>query len=88
MQFEWDETKRQSNLRKHGFDFLDARTLLNQPYLLKRLPYADEPRWMAVGVLQDVEVTLIYTQREDRIRVISMRRARHEERKAYRALHG
>jgi uncharacterized DUF497 family protein len=88
MELEWDQTKRESNLDKHGFDFLDARTVLNQPHLLKRLPYADELRWMAIGILHDVEVTIIYTKREESIRIISMRRARHEERRAYHALYG
>ena len=88
MELEWDSNKRESNISKHGFDFLDASMVLNEPHLLKRLPYADEPRWMAVGIWQGVEVTIIYTKREEKIRIISMRRARHEERRAYRALYG
>ena len=86
MELEWDEAKRESNLSKHGLDFLEASTVLDESHLLKRLPYADEPRWMAVGILRGVEVTIIYTKREERIRIISMRRARYEERRAYHAL--
>ena len=34
-----------------------ASRVLEEPHLLKRLPYPDEPRWMAVGILRGVEVT-------------------------------
>ena len=86
MEFEWDEDKRTINLKKHGFDFLDAKMILDGVHLLKRLSYPKEPRWMAIGTLFNVEVTLIYTKRHNRVRIISMRRARHEERRQYHTL--
>ncbi|MGB5632309.1 MAG: BrnT family toxin [Waterburya sp.] len=88
MKLEWDENKRRSNLEKHGFDFLDARRVLQDNHLLKQTSYSSEERWLAVGLLEEVEVTIIYTKRQDKIRIISMRRARHEERRAYRQLYG
>ena len=88
MKLEWDENKRRSNLEKHGFDFLDARIVLQGNHLLKQTSYSDEERWLAVGLLEEIEVTIIYTKRQDKIRIISMRRARHEERRAYRQLYG
>ncbi len=88
MKLEWDENKRRSNLEKHGFDFLDARIVLQDSHLLKQTSYSGEDRWLAVGLLEEVEVTIIYTKRQDKIRIISMRRARHEERRAYRQLYG
>lgn len=33
MEFEWDENKRQSNLNKHGVDFIDAAKIFNYPVL-------------------------------------------------------
>lgn len=33
MRFEWDENKRQENLRKHGFDFADAWKIFTTPLL-------------------------------------------------------
>ena len=88
MKLEWDENKRRSNLEKHGFDFLDARIVLQDNHLLKQTSYSSEERWLAVGLLEEIEVTIIYTKRQDKIRIISMRRARHEERRAYRQLYG
>ena len=88
MKLEWDENKRRSNLEKHGFDFLDARLVLQDNHLLKQTSYSSEKRWLAVGLLKEIEVTIIYTKRQDKIRIISMRRARHEERRAYRQLYG
>ena len=88
MKLEWDENKRQSNLEKHGFDFLDARLVLQNNHLLKQTSCSSEERWLAIGLLQEIEVTIIYTKRQDKIRIISMRRSRHEERRAYRQLYG
>lgn len=88
MELEWDESKRQSNLAKHGFDFIDARIVLQNAHVLKQSAYQDEERWIAIGCLDELEVTIIYTQRNERIRIISMRRARHEERSVYRSLYG
>ncbi|MEO0015315.1 MAG: hypothetical protein RLZZ535_3704 [Cyanobacteriota bacterium] len=83
MKLEWDENKRQSNLKKHGFDFIDAKNVLQNDHLLKQTFYSGEERWLAVGLLEDLEVTIIYTKRQDKTRIISMRRSRHEERRAY-----
>ncbi len=88
MKLEWDENKRRSNLEKHGLDFLDARLVLQDNHLLKQTSYSSEQRWLAVGLLEEIEVTIIYTKRQDKIRIISMRRARREERRAYRQLYG
>lgn len=46
MEFEWDETKRQSNIRNHGIDFVDVRAAFDGYTLTvedTRLAY-DEPR--------------------------------------------
>jgi hypothetical protein len=84
--FVWDETKRQSNLKKHGLDFRDAHLVYDNPdkctYDSSR---ADERRLMdiAVAVIRGRLLALIYTERGDDVRVISFRPASQEEREQY-----
>jgi len=87
MSFEWDENKRQMNLAKHGIDFLRVVTLFDRKYLNEELAYADELRWKAIGLIDGMEIAVIYTRRNERIRLISARRARNYERRAYRQLY-
>ncbi len=89
MEFEWDETKRQSNLAKHGIDFRIARRLFDgRPVVTLRSPYPDEERYLTTGISEDVIITVIWTRRDTAIRIISARRARNGEQRAYRSLHG
>ncbi len=82
--FEWDENKRISNLRKHGIDFKDAVKLFFAPHIIMESNVRDgELRLGAVGKVNDVVVTVIFTLREGRIRIISARRARKNEKEAY-----
>lgn len=84
--FFWDETKRKSNLEKHGLDFPDAYLVYDAPdkctYDASR---GDEYRLMdvAMAVLRGRFLTLVYMEFEDDVRVISFRNASREERKAY-----
>lgn len=81
---EWDENKRLSNIDKHYLDFLDAVYVLSGPCLqLSAKTVQGEIRWMAVGMLDDVCVTLIYTMRGRMLRLISMRKARNGEQQQY-----
>lgn len=87
MEFEWDEDKRRANIRKHAIDFLDARKLWSERNLDpagQRL-VGDEMRITALGVIGEDEmiIAVVYTLREGRVRLISARRARRHERKAY-----
>ena len=81
--FTWDEKKRKLNLAKHGIDFRDAAIIFDGPLVTvddAREDYG-EPRYVALGILVDVVVSLIYTERGDQIRIISIRKAlRHETR--------
>lgn len=82
--FEWDENKRNANIEKHGLDFRDAVWVLDGPYL--KYPAKEgngEQRWIAIGMLDDIAVAIICTMRGPALRVISMRRARKNERKHY-----
>lgn len=81
---EWHEDKRLSNIEKHSLDFLDAIDVLDGPCLWRPAKMVEgEPRSMAIGILDDVCVSIICTLRGSVLRVISMRKARHEERKHY-----
>lgn len=89
MIFEWDEAKRLSNLEKHGFDFNDAYLLFGAPHIQARATTVDgESRWSVTGTIMGVLATAIVTRRGESIRVISIRKARHEERQGHQALHG
>ena len=87
--FEWYEAKRLANIEKHGIDFLDADIFFGGPHLVGPARTVErEGRWMAVGMLDDVYVTVIFTRRGSTIRLISIRSARREERERYQALFG
>ncbi|MDZ4792378.1 MAG: BrnT family toxin [Hyphomicrobiales bacterium] len=81
--FDWDETKRRRNLEKHGIDLVAASKIFSCRFMDKRSPHQNEERFLAVGVLSDIEITVVYTQRFRTCRIISARRARTNERKAY-----
>lgn len=82
----WDEAKRKSNLKKHGLDFADAFLVYENPdkctYEASR---DDEYRLMdvALAVIKGRLLTLVYSERGDKVRVISFRNASREERKRY-----
>jgi uncharacterized DUF497 family protein len=81
MRFEWDEAKRALNLREHGFDFADAHKVfsgLTATYEDDRFRY-DEQRFVTLGLLNDVAVSIVHTEQDDIIRVISFRQATQHE---------
>lgn len=85
LEFEWDERKCLSNLAKHGIDFQDAARVFDGPALEIASNRDGEERRLAVGMVEEREVAVVYTVREGRYRIISARRARRYERRAYRA---
>ena len=84
MEFEFDEKKSQSNLDKHGIDFISAQLLWLDPYLLD-IPAktADEPRFVMIGKIQNAHWSAVVTYRNGTTRIISVRRSRAEEVKLY-----
>ena len=82
----WDEAKRKSNLEKHGLDFKDAYLVHENPdkctYDASR---DDEYRLMdvALAVIRGRLLTLVYTETDEEVRVISFRHASREERERY-----
>ncbi|MCZ8203810.1 BrnT family toxin [Gemmatimonas sp.] len=82
MEFEFDPLKSASNFAKHGidFDFDAAQALWRDDRLLEvRARTTDEPRWLVVGRIAGVVWSAVVTYRDDRVRLISVRRARAEE---------
>jgi len=89
MDFEWDKDKRNTNIAKHRIDFEDADVVFEGPHLLSNArDVAGEQRWLATGMIDDVHVTVIYTLRGDVVRIISMRKARKNERRRYNEIFG
>ena len=72
--FEWDRSKAEANVRKHGVRFADAATVIEDDSALTMLdPYSDdEDRWGTLGIdLTGTLLVVVYTWRGDTIRVIS-----------------
>ena len=84
MRFEFDEAKSQSNKVKHGIDFVQAQALWLDDMLVE-IPARteDEPRSVVIGVIAGRHWSAVVTNREDAIRLISVRRSRDEEVKLY-----
>lgn len=81
MRFSWDERKRKSNLGKHGLDFVDVPRVFEGPtvtYEDDRLSY-DEQRFVTLGLLQGVALSIVHTETPEHIHVISFRRATRDE---------
>jgi uncharacterized DUF497 family protein len=81
MRFTWDEVKRKRNLKDHGLDFVDAKRVfegLTFTYEDDRFRY-DEQRFVTLGLFKGLPVSIVHTESEDRIHVISFRKATKRE---------
>ena len=80
MEFEFDPRKSDANKTKHGIDFYEAQALWDDPDLIE-IPVrtSDEPRFLVVGKILEKHWSGVITYRGDKIRIISVRRARKEE---------
>ena len=86
MDYEWDAVKAQVNYRKHGVQFAEAVTALEDAFALTiRDECSDvEERWITLGTDSVGRVlVVVYSWRGERIRVISARRATPAERRQY-----
>lgn len=78
--FEWDINKNKANIQKHGINFEGAVGIFIGATTKRTVLHSTgELRVVAVGVMVDVFVTVIYTMRMDRKRIISARRSRQKE---------
>lgn len=82
--FGFDDNKSQSNLLKHGIDFVDAQKLWEDPSLVE-IPAktTDEPRFVIIAVYASKHWSAVITYRENNIRIISVRRSRKNEVELY-----
>lgn len=80
MEYEFDKRKSEINLKKHGIDFIGAQELWDD---LDRLEIPaktiDEQRFVMIGKISDKYGSCIFTYRNEKIRIISVRRSRKEE---------
>jgi uncharacterized DUF497 family protein len=85
MQFEWDEKKRLSNIKKHGIDFVDVPEMFKGDIVTvidDRLEYG-ETRYQTLGLLKSRVIMVVHTESETVIRIISARKANKHEEKTY-----
>ena len=82
MRFIWSESKRQLNLQQHGLDLVDVPRVFDAPtytYEDDRFQYSEQ-RFVTLGLLDDVVVSIVHTETPHLIRVISFRKAtKHEQ---------
>ena len=86
MKFEWDEAKNRVNIRKHGFDFAEGEEMFRGILLVRpdTDEHLEEERRIRVGMIHGRVAFVAFNLRsEDTIRIISLRKAAHEERKQY-----
>ena len=85
--FEWDKKKADQNIRKHGISLEEAATVFGDPFsitIYDPLHSQDENRFVILGTSNKNRVlVVIHTDRQDRIRIISARKATKKERKQY-----
>ena len=84
MKFEFDEARSSSNQTKHGINFIAAQALWGDPLRMETPALsADEPRSQVVGKIGDKVWSAFIAQRNENIRIISVRRARDNEEEKY-----
>ncbi len=93
IEFEWDEDKNNTNIFKHGVDFLDAIYIWNDMLRQERYDVGhskpDEGRWQTIGMSRFGVLMVVYTNKvhfkESEVRVISARKAEAIEVRQYKA---
>jgi uncharacterized protein len=86
MRYIWDARKNRSNIARHGISFEDARRIFEGPTVENiddRFDYG-EVRIYAIGLVNGLEITVVYTDREDdERRIISAWRSEPHERRVF-----
>ena len=85
MSFEWGPKKAEANRKKHGVGFADAVIVLEDPRAITDDdPDHEEARYITIGMDASGRIlVVVYTWREDVIRIVSARKATNHERKQY-----
>lgn len=91
LHFEWDANKNASNINKHGVSFEEAKTVFSDEYarLINDPDHssAEEHRFILLGASIDSKLLVVChcIREDDKIRIISARKADKHERKTYEA---
>ena len=87
MQFEWDSDKAETNFRKHGVSFEEATSVWNDYFNIELVNHKhsfDERRFLMIGESEQRRFLLIsFTERENKVRIISARDLTPRERREY-----
>lgn len=90
--FEWDPAKARSNRHKHGISFEEAITAFDDPDFFvapdSRHSETESRQWLIGKIDSGVPVIVVFTERGNRIRIISARRASRRERRIYETVKG
>jgi uncharacterized DUF497 family protein len=89
MKVTWDEPKRQTNIRDHGFDLVDAQRLFAGPtWVVEDTRFAyGEQRFVAYGLIAGRFAVCVFVHRGDARHILSLRKGtKHEERTYFRLL--
>lgn len=81
--FEFDSKKSASNEQKHGINFVDAQQLWMVPSVILESRFSEESRFLLIGELPSGCWTAIFTKRGRKIRIISVRRSRKNEKEFF-----
>jgi len=84
MNFDWDDSKAESNKKKHGVSFAEAATAFSDPHAIEMFDRKNsdkENRWILVGLSVKSQILLVvFVEREEEfIRIISARKAVKDE---------
>jgi uncharacterized protein len=85
MKFAWDEAKRQSNISKHGIDFVGIEEVFEGETITvfdDRFDYGEE-RFITLGLFNGRVVVIAHTETAEIIRIISVRKATKNEETGY-----
>lgn len=84
MEFEFDSKKSDANKQKHAIDFDGAQALWSDPNLIEiPVKTSDEPRFMVIGMITGRHWSGVITYRDEKIRIISVRRSSEVEVEKY-----
>jgi len=85
MEFTWSEAKRATNLKAHGLDFIDAPLVFEGVTFTfedDRFSYGEQ-RFVTLGLLAGIPVSVVHTESDNEIRIISFRKATKREAQIY-----
>jgi len=85
MEFTWSEAKRATNIKTHGLDFVDAKSVFaGATYTFEddRFSYGEQ-RFVTLDMLAGINVSVVHTENDHEIRIISFRKASKRESQIY-----